>query len=190
MPRSNSVRDHGSPPKGFISQRCWRAFSGAGRGSGRVLRKEISSPLGDHRGCACVSVPRVNWISFFSVRLLRKRLLTRLSFSRSAADFTHTAHLPSGEMRNCPAVSVKTTSSGFHSFRAGSEEFGLLSAVCARRIVPCIRSASSTASAARLQFPLMRVSFSGIIPCRLAAEETYHIRPHGCEFGPVGLGPP
>src|SRR5580658_4402206 len=38
----------------------------------------------------------------------------RTSFSLSAVFFTHTAHLPSGEMRNWLAFSVNTKSSAFH----------------------------------------------------------------------------
>src|SRR5258708_24541924 len=62
-----------------------------------------------------MSLPRVKArVLSGTVRLERKRLETRASFSLSPVDFTHTSHLASGEIRICCADSAKIISSAFH----------------------------------------------------------------------------
>src|ERR1700738_1944646 len=118
---ANSVSAQGSPPCALIRQICIGAVSGFGLGRARVLVNAIHSPSGDQRGCVLLSVPRVSGISRFSVQPESTRLLTRKSFSLSPVVFTHTTHLASGEMRNCPADSPSIKSSGFHgSFVGGA----------------------------------------------------------------------
>src|SRR5690348_135318 len=103
--RARPVRAHGSPPCGFINQICDLERLGFGSGRPRVLTKAISLLSGDQRGSVLLSAPRVSWISVLSVMLERNRFETRASLSLSAVDLTQTTHLPSGETRNCAAVS-------------------------------------------------------------------------------------
>src|SRR5271154_2779317 len=112
--RASSVSVQGSPPCGLISQICTGAVSGFAPYRARLVVNAISCPSGDHCGWPLLSLPRVSWISLLSLKLESIRFETVASLSLSPVDFTHTSHLPSGEMRNGPARSAKIMSSGFH----------------------------------------------------------------------------
>src|SRR4030043_904685 len=112
MPRTNSVRGQGSPPKGFISQTWEREMSGLGFGKALVLVKEIRLPFGDPSGRLWFSLPRVSWTSSFVSRFVRKRFETRPFFSLSICVFTQAAHSPSGEIFHWKAFSADRISSG------------------------------------------------------------------------------
>src|SRR5882724_10171722 len=104
--RANSVSDHGSPPYGLISQICTGAASGLAPWRARLLVKAISWLSGDHLGWPLLSLPRVSArVLSGTVRLERKRLETRASFSLSPVDLTHTRYCAFGEIRICCADS-------------------------------------------------------------------------------------
>src|SRR5262249_31631690 len=109
--RGDSVSGHGSPPKALMSQSCGFFLSSSSSdfasspeaaalllGIGRADRKAICLPSGDHLGSVQLSLPRVNAISSFDVKLERIRLATISPLSLSGTLLTHAAQRQSGEI--------------------------------------------------------------------------------------------
>src|SRR5436309_12479448 len=88
--------------------------SSDGLALGRVLRKAMSLPSGDHLGAKQLSAPRVSSRSYLPFRLDRTRLLMRAPLSLSCTVFTQTTCLQSGAIRKSLAPSLRTTSSTVH----------------------------------------------------------------------------